>query len=776
MSLPKKILSCNIPVLFSASISAWSAVFILLLTPLQSQAGSKISPELSPFLNSQNSFKVWIFFSDKPGTLSGENTSFRTLARRSRTGYKVTSADLPVNDTYIERVKELGGTLRHVYKWENAASFQIKGSSLDQIASLPFVVKIAPVSIYKHKEPHGGSLGKIQQRSGDFYGGAAKQLGQISIPEAHYFLQSHGASTPGAGVLIAIFDSGFRLDHQCFSYLKKNKLLKAARDFIDNDNTVADPDSVKNDPLSPYFTNDEHGSMVLSLISGYDPGKFAGTAWGASIALARTENTFLGSNYETEIHSEEDNWAAAVVWAESLGVDIISSSLGYRDGFQDTAYFETDTGVVPIVDYPSTWLDGNSTIVSRAAAYAAEHGILVVNAAGNEGTKGAGSIVAPADVEDVVSVGAVSSSGEIAYFSGRGPLVDGRKKPDLVVQGMGVEVPVVYGGDLFSYAPRGNGTSFSTPMVAGLCALILQSHPGISSEQARQRLYSFCNPVPYQDSIDNSFGRGIPDALLSCMGDNEIFITVKDSSGDPVRNALIQSNSGDSLAVTDSSGRCFATVEAPFPANLWISLSGQKELVMVQSAPARKEVVLGVKSGLVVLLKNQTGKRVENGTVFYKLKSSSEFQTLNCDSNGVGTLTMYREEPVQLYAVASGYLRSDTLGASVCAELCSLQIIMQEISASRFLLYPTVLKKKRDASLTIEFMARSENYNNLNIKLSFRSADGDLVWKYNSYVEPETPFRYKIDPGVLRPLAPGLYFLIVEYSGKVYRKKFIISE
>ncbi|NLG18016.1 MAG: S8 family serine peptidase [Fibrobacter sp.] len=740
------------------------------------QAGSKISPELSSFLSSQSSFKVWVFFSDKPGTVSRENLSSRALARRSRTGYVVTSEDFPVNNAYIERVKELGGKLRHVYKWENAASFQIRGSSLELIASLPFVKKIVPVSIYKHKEPRGGFLGKIQQSSGNFYGGAIGQLNLMSIPEAHNFLQSLRASTPGDGVLIALFDSGFRLDHQCFSYLKKKKLLKAARDFIDNDTTVADPDSVKNDRFAPYHRNDEHGSMVLSLISGYDPGRFAGTAWGASIALARTENTFLGSNYETEIHSEEDNWAAAVVWAESLGVDIISSSLGYRDGFQDTAYFETDTGVVPIVDYPYSWLDGSSTIVSRAAAYAAEHGILVVNAAGNEGTKGAGSIVAPADVEDVVSVGAVSSSGEIAYFSGRGPLVDGRKKPDLVVQGMGVEVPVIYGDDLSSYAPNGNGTSFSTPMVAGLCALILQSHPGISSEKARQRLYSFCNPVPFQDSIDNSYGRGIPDALLSCMGDNEVFITVKDSSGDPVRNALIQSNIGDSLAVTDSSGLCFASVEAPFPASLWISLSGQKEQVMVQSAPARKDVVLGVESGLVVLLKDQTGKRVENGTVFYKLKSSAEFQTLNCDSNGVGTLTMYREEPVQLYAVAPGYLRSDTLGTSICAELCTLQIKMQEISASRFLLYPTVLKKKRNASLTIEFMARSENYNNLNIKLSFRSADGDLVWKYGSYVEPETPFRYKIDPGVLRPLAPGLYFFIVEYSGKVYRKKFIISE
>ena len=312
-------------------------------------------------------------------------------------------------------------------------------------------------------------------------------------------------------------------------------------------------------------------------------------------------------------------------------VDIISSSLGYRDGFQDTVFFETDSGMIPIVDYPYSWLDGKTTIVSRAAAYAVERHnsgeccrkrwcIHSRNSGGTFGCQGCHFCWG------------VDERGRIATFSSTGPTSDGRVKPDLVAQGRGVCIPVIYGSDQSSYTSNGNGTSFSTPMIAGLCALILQSHPGISSIQARQRLYYFCRFLPDQDSVDNRFGRGVPDALLSCMRDNEIYISVTDSSGEPVRSTLIAGESGDSLGITDSSGICIAVLNNSFPSRIAIMLSGQQEEVLIESAPCRKTVVFPVKSGLIVKLSDRSGKRIKNGIVYYKMGNAAQFSSLECDS------------------------------------------------------------------------------------------------------------------------------------------------
>lgn len=746
----------------------------LLLFGLLFSVKADIAPQLHSFLNSDRTCIVWVLFTDKAGSSVSEKVSSRALERRSKAGFFSSTTDLPISRVYIDQIKRLGGTLRHEYKWENAASFEIKGSRLREIANLHFVKNVTPVGVYRYRETLQDGLGKTHfEGDPNFYGSAFSQFNLLSIPEAHHYIQNtRKLKAPGTGVLIALFDSGFRLDHRCFSNSRQNGHIIATRDFVDNDYTVFDPDSVKDNILSPYYTNDEHGSQVLSLIAGYDPGTFVGSAWGASFALARTEDAY---NDTREVHVEEDNWAAAVVWAESLGVDIISSSLGYRDGFQDTVFFETDSGMVPIVDYPYSWLDGKTTIVSRAAAYAVERGIIVVNAAGNEGAYNSGTLVAPSDVKDVVSVGGVDEWGRIASFSSTGPTADGQMKPDLVAQGRGVYIPVIYGSDLSTYTSNGNGTSFSTPMIAGLCALILQSHPGISSIQARQRLYYFCRFLPDQDSVDNRFGRGIPDALLSCMRDNEIYISVTDSSGEPVRNALITGESGDSLRMTDSNGICIAALNDPFPSRIEILLSGQKEEVLIESAPCRKTVVFPVKSGLIVKLSDRSGKIIKNGFVYYKMGNAAQFSSLECDSNGTAVITMYKEEKVQIYTDAPGYINSDTLEGKICAELCTMKITMQEISPSKFLLFPTVLKKSKGADLTVEFMVRSENNRDQFIKTSIRSADGGLVWKYSTYTDPEQAFKYTIDNSVFRRLVPGLYFFIVEYGGKIYRKKILIS-
>jgi len=344
----------------------------------------------------------------------------------------------------------------------------------------------------------------------------------INVPAAHDYLKNNmGFSAPGHGVTIAFFDTGFRLDHKAFNWVRQNGQIKAAYDFIDNDTSVADPDSVNNNPRHPYYRNDLHGSMTLSLVAGYSPGEFMGAAWGAEFVLARTENTFWDSikQVETEIHSEEDDWAAAVVWAESLGVDIISSSVGYSDGFQDSTLIQSNGSRRSIIDYEYSDLDGKTTVVSRAALGAIQRGVVIVNSIGNEGRYREGTLCAPADVDGVISVGALNINGSgIADFSSTGPTSDGRIKPDCVAQGVNVTV-VDFSNEekenSDAYAIN-NGTSFSTPLVAGVCALIMQAMSEKNSDAIRNALFASCKFLPDQIKKDNIYGNGLPDALNAC--------------------------------------------------------------------------------------------------------------------------------------------------------------------------------------------------------------------------------------------------------------------
>jgi subtilisin family serine protease len=256
-----------------------------------------------------------------------------------------------------------------------------------------------------------------------------------------------------------------------------------------------------------------HGINVLSVLGGYAPGEVIGPAYGASFLLARTENM------ASETRAEEDNWVAALEWADSLGVDIISSSLNYRD-FDGTAE-----------DYPDSAIDGETTIISRAANIAAERGILVVNSASNDGPA-SGSIWPPADSRHVLAVGAIDNQREIAYFSSRGPTYDGRLKPDVVA--LGVSAYMASGTDSYQHS---NGTSFSTPLIAGLSALLLQAHPELTPDSIialyHQNGDQAANP-------DNVFGYGIPD-LRSFF---------QDQNGVSSRNSLIYPNPSTQNKIT----------------------------------------------------------------------------------------------------------------------------------------------------------------------------------------------------------------------------------
>jgi len=573
---------------FLPVITIWVSLIIGL-------SDAKLASSLHRYASNDTVLHIWVYFKDKPQS-DGSNVSIsaRAQTRRKRVGFPLrTDADKPVAPEYIDLVEKYGGKFRNVYKWENAASFSIHGNRLHRVAGLPFVKKIRPVSVYIKKidQDGGALLGKRRNQWHSFYGKSFEQLQMVGVPNTHLYYDFK-KKTPGEGIMVALFDSGFRLEHVCFSYLQVHKNIVATRDFIDNDTTVADPDSVRNDRNHPYFANDHHGGETLSLIAGYDPGYFTGTAWGAKFALARTENTgyIPDPPYEIEGRAEEDNWAAAVVWAESLGVDIISSSLGYRDDFSEGE------------DYTYEDMNGGTTIVSQAAQYALDRGMIVVNAIGNGGAGKPGTLGAPADVEGVVSVGAVKADSTIASFSSTGPTADGRKKPDLVALGTDIFIPDVNTWGEHAYGARGQGTSYSTPIIAGICALIMQSHPKLSPEGIRQKLYASCTLLPAQDSVDNVYGRGLPDALKATMQPDEAFIVVRDSTGKPWENIAVAGPDKTVHTFTNKDGVALlqmASTQLPYDITLRFPGGFEKEL-SITAGVVSKDIVVNYEMTLAV--------------------------------------------------------------------------------------------------------------------------------------------------------------------------------
>ncbi len=736
-----------------------------------SLAESTLSSSLSGVITSDTIVKVWVFFSDKPEKPSGNTVTSRAENRRRRNNFKsAAEMDYPVSSNYLRSVQKTGAVLNQVYKWENCASFFVKGSKLPEIAALPMVKKVQPVfscrgrTLEPEKKLHKTGL------TDSMYGVSHSQLKKLNVPAAHdYLSRFRNLNEPGEGVIVAVFDAGFRFEHNCFSHLKKMRKIRAAWDFIDNDSILYDPDSVYLNPASRLYKNDEHGSTVLSLISGYDPGNFLGAAWGVELVLARTENGI----YDGEFHYEEDNWFRAIVWAESIGVDIVSSSLAYRTDFLDSTVIFRSGDSVSVQDYQYDDLDGKTTLVSRAALYALERGVVIVSAMGNEGSAVLGTLSAPADVEEVISVGAVTPSENVASFSSTGPTADGRIKPDLVAQGTSVYIPSIY-TDAFSYSNSGRGTSFATPMVAGVCALIMQANPGCTANNLRERLYRFCKLLNGIDSADNYIGRGLPDALLSCMRDDEIFFKVKDTAEHPVSYALITDQNGDSLGITDQDGTALIRVkQRALPLNLYINATGLQKQLIISSIPSYKEEILSINTGLLVQLVDGSGSVIQGAGIYYKIPGmQDQFTWKSADSLGRVHLFMHRETSVQVYAVADGYYKTDTFMARICSGSCTLKVLLEKIPDYNLNVYPTVLKKGREKSLFIDFIPGKSANNNVLIHI--RSIDGTLVWKKAFYPGISERLRIKLE-NELKGLSPGFYFLILENNQKVFRRKFLVA-
>ena len=408
---------------------------------------------------------AWIVFADRAGAerdpmaLDAERARrpARALERRAVRGRgpekDLTVDDLPVHEPYVRALRSRGLHVRGASRWLNAASVEGPAGAVAALAALPFVRAVDRVERARSLRPVGpfepapewtpkGASSPVLAAPGDpsFYGPTWKQLALMQAPQAH------AAGRNGAGVLVCILDSGFRTTHDVFAGLS----VVARRDFVHGDTNV--DDEAGQDPIGA----GSHGTQTLATIAGFKTGAYVGGAYGASVALGKTEDV------ASETPVEMDFWQFGAEWADSLGADVLSSSLGYFQ-FDDSH-----------PDYTYANLDGKTTTVTKAAAMAVRRGIVVVTANGNERATAWHFLIAPADADTVISVGAVDSLNVVTTFSSPGPTADGRIKPDVSAMGRSVYVPQF--STTTGYG-RVSGTSFSTPLTAAMAALVLQAHP-----------------------------------------------------------------------------------------------------------------------------------------------------------------------------------------------------------------------------------------------------------------------------------------------------------
>ena len=420
-----------------------------------------------------------IFLSDKDGTAYSldrplEYLSPAALERRATQGIALDSSDLPVNADYVTQLAEAGAEVYYTSRWLNAV--MVDGDrNPDVYQQMDFVNR---VELIKPTRADGG-----RGRGSD---GGASYSGNTSAaaesPEAQLLnvLQNemlgidamHEAGYTGQGISVAVFDGGFKgVDTvSYFRHLYENGQMIPGYDFVGNSPNV--------------YRYGQHGTEALSCIAAYQPGVLEAGAYEANIMLCITEES--GSEYRVE----EYNWLFAAEMADSAGIDVISTSLGYTT-FDD-----------PAMNYRYEDLDGNTAVITRAVNLAAKKGILCVISAGNEGSGRWRYVSPPADAIDVLSVGAVSSSGDRVSFSSFGPTADGRVKPD--VSALGLQTVVVNArGDVV----RSNGTSFSAPLIAGLTAGVWEAFRDETNLEIIERIRLAGNSSL---APNNELGYGIP--------------------------------------------------------------------------------------------------------------------------------------------------------------------------------------------------------------------------------------------------------------------------
>ena len=455
----------------------------------------------------------------------------KAIQRRVREKFAVDSLDLPVTAAYLQGISANSQELLYVSKWLNAAVVVTDAAGKKNMEALPFVQKVEWVAKGFIAKTGNRTVPEISQKPTknqkwaieESYREAAAydfQNDLLGIPAMHQ------AGFTGKGITVAVFDSGFPGLEKAtpFAHVFTNKRIVGQLNVV-------------RPWIKEVFRDHEHGTQVASLILANQAGTLVAGAHQAQVIFAITEDV------ATEYPIEELNWVRAAEYADSLGVDIINSSLGYLD-FDE-----------PSLTYTTAQLDGKTTYVTRGATLAAKRGILVVNSVGNYGSAGSSSLVAPADAQGILAVGSVNASSVVSTFSSRGPTADGRIKPELVAFGQN---PVLIRGS--GQVSAAAGTSFSAPQLTALAAGLWEAKPEWTKDELLTNLIK--SGTQYA-TPDQNLGYGIPNFRSAyygaLLGLNEEVESGSSIYPNPLRSESLHIRFGKELRVTlqilDGSGR-----------------------------------------------------------------------------------------------------------------------------------------------------------------------------------------------------------------------------
>lgn len=415
----------------------------------------------------------FVSFTDKPQK-SAPALSPRAVAQRAQWGIPTNERDYPVCTLYKDSLRKMGVRIHHESRWFNGVTCEMKEETAQAVLRLRFVDGIE-MTRDSTNMPKQNAPGRQKWETEEYF--AAKESDPLisdKQQEVYNLLPLHQAGYHGQGILMAVCDGGFQNADtlSCF----RDSLLSGHYDFTDD--------------MGDFFgSTGHHGTCCLSTITGIREG-YHGAATQAKYYLMRSEE------YATESPKEMDNLVAALEKADSLGVNIFSVSLGYSQF--DNASWDLDKSA----------LDGRTTRVSIAAMIAARKGMLVCAAAGNEGSKPWETISAPADADSILTVGAVDTLRTIGSFSSHGPSADGRVKPDVCA--VGVQAAVINPDGVIIHS---NGTSFATPLLAGLAACLWSAYPTENAMQIRERILRSADR--YATPNTQQYGYGIPDAWVA---------------------------------------------------------------------------------------------------------------------------------------------------------------------------------------------------------------------------------------------------------------------
>ncbi|PJJ08948.1 putative secreted protein (Por secretion system target) [Flavobacterium sp. 1] len=427
---------------------------------------------------------AWVYFNTKNNSQSYFDNpllmlSQRALDRHTKQGIALDSKDIPIDKSFISQIKSVSGiTVMAKSKWLNALHVRGTQTVINSLKSFAFVEKVDFADKTLNSTARIAATAKIKSVSKVLetqvsfaYGSSANQIQMLHGNVLHQ------QNYTGSGKIIAILDAGFPGVNtaQPFQRLRDNNQILGGYDFVSRN--------------TDFYTGDSHGTMVLSCMGGYKENELIGTAPDASYYLFRTEDD------SSENPVEESYWVEAAEKADSLGVDVINTSLGYFE-FDNASYNHT---------YAE--MDGKTAYITRGAEIAFSRGMIVTVSAGNEGDTVNPHIGAPADGISVLTVGAVTSAKTVTSFSSIGPSFDGRIKPDVMAQGQSVVL-----SDSAGNIGTANGTSFSSPIMAGMVACLWQAFPNKTNAEIKEMIVKSAD----QYTVPNAqYGYGIPDFSLA---------------------------------------------------------------------------------------------------------------------------------------------------------------------------------------------------------------------------------------------------------------------